>query len=157
MRLIFKDKFYFDMKHINICSDFCCSVKMILTNGYQCKFITIEEEKKQKDMFPSSNKKLIMCRFYFSMSSAWGKRMSSAWGKRDENDNNKLYDDILRELYHRALLSKYDYPRHAIDDDGKNIIPIIDRIFLLHLVFEQYLAQRIRSKSDEEAASQNMS
>ncbi|CAF0809912.1 unnamed protein product [Rotaria sordida] len=75
------------------------------------------------------------------MSSAWGKRMTSAWGKRGESDSDELYNHLLRELYHQARLSKYDYPRYPIDNE----------------VYEQYLAQRTSSNNDDEAAPQNVS
>jgi hypothetical protein len=56
------------------------------------------------------------------MSSAWGKRMSSAWGKRADSDSDELYNHLFRELYQRARVNKYDYPRYTIDNDGKEII-----------------------------------
>lgn len=52
------------------------------------------------------------------MSSAWGKRMSSAWGKRADSDNDEYYNQLLRELFHREHLHKYDYPR--FDNDCKD-------------------------------------
>ncbi len=64
------------------------------------------------------------------MSSAWGKRMSSAWGKRAEADSDEFYNHLLRQFYHQARLNKNDYPRYPIDNEGKHMILVRNKIFL---------------------------
>ena len=92
------------------------------------------------------------------MSSAWGKRMSSAWGKRAESDSDELKDRILRELYHQARFSTYDFPRYPFDNEGEYLFFDIDeRLQYRCLVYEQYLAQQTAPNNDEEAMPRHMS
>lgn len=93
------------------------------------------------------------------MSSAWGKRMSSAWGKRSDIDDD-YSNHLLRELFYRAHLNKYEYPRYPVDNDGKSNETFLFFCFLLIYIclgFEQYLVQRTISNNDDESASQNSS